>query len=71
MFDLTLKAIRVYVMLTTSTDKVCITFEGKSPYPNWLPEEKPTFQMDVSANTGERFINENFPGVPYDIINTR
>lgn len=45
---LTVSVTKVQVLHFGGTDHICIQFEGNSPFPTWIPEDTPTFRLDVA-----------------------
>lgn len=59
----------VTLVTGSGTDKIYIKFRGPSPYPDWMPEEKPFLKLEVSKGYGLEYC-EKFFGIEPRIIKT-
>jgi hypothetical protein len=59
----------VVVLSGSGTDKITFKFNGPSPYPDWMPEEKPFFRLEVSKGYGVEYVRNVFRIEP-EIIST-
>jgi hypothetical protein len=62
--------IDVVVLKTTGTDKIVVKYVGPPQYPNWLPDESPSFSMETAKDQGVEYAKNMF-GIEPKVIDTR
>lgn len=51
------------------TDRIYLLTALPSTFPNMYPDTPAYFSCEVERNYGEQYVKQNFPNVPYEIIN--
>ena len=60
---------KVMVLLTESTDRIVVLFDGSSTYPDFIRDQTPSFTIDTAGGHGVEYAKKLF-GVDPVVIDT-
>ena len=59
----------IIIMLNSGADIIYFVTDLPAPF-ECHPEDKAALKLEVSKNKGKKYVEDNFPGIPYEIIDT-
>jgi hypothetical protein len=73
MYQITLNVEKIILMKSNGPDIIYIYFEGTNPMPGLIKEigHVPFLKIEVAAHLGEKYIEDNFKHVPFEIMDIR